>query len=66
MLRFTRWDAPPGFVVGRCDLGGALMIANAQGDDTKTIYRDLLIYAGGVVLVAPLLAWLLFVPTGLL
>lgn len=45
---------------------GALMIANAQGDDTKTIYRDLLIYAGGVVLVAPLLAWLLFVPTGLL
>ncbi|WP_347347122.1 hypothetical protein [Nigerium sp.] len=42
------------------------MIANAQGDDTKTIYRDLLIYAGGVVLVAPLLAWLLFVPTGLL
>lgn len=65
MLRFTRWDAPPGFVVGRCDLGGALMIANAQGDDTKTIYRDLLIYAGGVV-PGGLLAWLLFVPTGLL
>lgn len=45
---------------------GALIIANAQGDETETIWRDLLIYAGVVVLVAPLLAWALFVPTGIL
>ena len=42
---------------------GALIIANAQGEDAKTIWRDLLIYAAGVVVVAPLLAWALFVPT---
>ena len=40
MLRFTRWDAPPGFVVGRCDLGGALMIANAQGDPVKYVFKQ--------------------------
>lgn len=45
---------------------GALIIANAQGRDADTIWRDLLIYAGIIVAVAPLLAWVLFVPTGLL
>lgn len=45
---------------------GALIIANAQGEDAKTIWRDLLVYAAIVVAVAPLLAWALFVPTGIL
>jgi di/tricarboxylate transporter len=45
---------------------GALIIANTQGSEAKTIWRDLMIYAGFVVLSAPLLAWALLVPTGII
>ncbi len=45
---------------------GALIIANTQGGEAKTIWRDLMIYAGFVVLIAPLLAWALLVPTGII
>lgn len=45
---------------------GALIIANTQGKEAKTIWRDLMIYAGFVVLSAPLLAWALLVPTGIM
>lgn len=45
---------------------GALIIANTQGRESKTIWRDLIIYAGFVVLLAPLLSWLLLVPTGII
>lgn len=45
---------------------GALIIANTRGSEAKTIWRDLLIYAGFVVLCAPLLAWALLVPTGII
>ncbi|SDS92647.1 Di-and tricarboxylate transporter [Brevibacterium siliguriense] len=45
---------------------GALIIANTQGSEVKTIWRDLMIYAGFVVLIAPLLAWALLVPTGII
>ncbi|WP_210605061.1 SLC13 family permease [Brevibacterium oceani] len=45
---------------------GALIIANTHGSEAKTIWRDLLIYAGFVVLCAPLLAWALLVPTGII
>ena len=45
---------------------GALIVANAQADDRQRIYRQLMFYAGGVVLVAPALAWALLVPTGVL
>lgn len=45
---------------------GALIIANTQGSEAKTIWRDLMIYAGFVVLIAPLLAWALLVPTGII
>ena len=45
---------------------GALIIANTQGSEAKTIWRDLMIYAGFVVLIAPLIAWALLVPTGII
>ncbi|MEY8570115.1 SLC13 family permease [Brevibacterium linens] len=45
---------------------GALIIANTQGSEVKTIWRDLMIYAGFVVLIAPLIAWALLVPTGII
>lgn len=45
---------------------GALIVANAQEADRQRIYRQLMMYAGGVVLVAPALAWALLVPTGIL
>ncbi|WP_231446260.1 SLC13 family permease [Brevibacterium zhoupengii] len=45
---------------------GALIIANTQGKEAKTIWRDLMIYAGFVVLSAPLLSWALLVPTGIM
>lgn len=40
---------------------GALVVANAQGPDSKTIYNRLMGYAGLVVLGGPLLAWALLV-----
>ncbi|GGG52075.1 hypothetical protein GCM10011374_13510 [Kocuria dechangensis] len=45
---------------------GALVVANAREDDRQRVYRQLMIYAGGVVLVAPALAWALLVPTGIM
>lgn len=45
---------------------GALVVANAREDDRHRVYRQLMIYAGAVVLVAPALAWVLLVPTGIM
>jgi di/tricarboxylate transporter len=44
---------------------GALILANAPGDvDRNRFYRQMLAYAGVVVVVGPLLAWLLLVVPG--
>jgi di/tricarboxylate transporter len=45
---------------------GALVVANARPDDRQRVYKQLMAYAGGVVLVAPALAWALLVPTGIM
>ncbi|MDR6987442.1 Na+/H+ antiporter NhaD/arsenite permease-like protein [Paenarthrobacter nitroguajacolicus] len=45
---------------------GALVVANARDDDRQRVYKQLMMYAGGVVLVAPALAWALLVPTGIM
>ena len=45
---------------------GALVVANAPANDRQRVYRQLMTYAGGVVLVAPALAWVLLVPTGIM
>lgn len=45
---------------------GALVVANAREDDRQRVYRQLMMYAGAVVLVAPVLAWALLVPTGIM
>ena len=45
---------------------GALVVANARDNDRQRVYRQLMMYAGGVVLVAPALAWALLVPTGIM
>jgi hypothetical protein len=45
---------------------GALVVANARANDRQRVYRQLMAYAGGVVLVAPALAWVLLVPTGIM
>ena len=45
---------------------GALVVANAREDDRQRVYKQLMMYAGGVVLVAPALAWALLVPTGII
>ena len=45
---------------------GALIVANAQESDRQRVYKQLMVYAGGVVLVAPAMAWGLLVPTGIL
>ncbi|MCY1673460.1 SLC13 family permease [Pseudarthrobacter sp. SL88] len=45
---------------------GALVVANAREDDRQRVYKQLMMYAGGVVLVAPALAWALLVPTGIM
>jgi hypothetical protein len=44
---------------------GALILANAPDDiDRDRFYRQMLVYAGVVVVVGPLLAWLLLVVPG--
>ena len=44
---------------------GALILANAPGDvDRNRFYRQMLAYAGVVIVVGPLLAWLLLVVPG--
>ncbi|MDP9989028.1 Na+/H+ antiporter NhaD/arsenite permease-like protein [Arthrobacter oryzae] len=45
---------------------GALVVANAREDDRQRVYRQLMFYAGAVVLAAPAMAWALLVPTGIL
>ena len=45
---------------------GALVVANARDNDRQRVYQQLMMYAGGVVLVAPALAWVLLVPTGIM
>ncbi|TLM86042.1 SLC13 family permease [Pseudarthrobacter sp. NamE5] len=45
---------------------GALVVANAPEDDRQRVYRQLMIYAGAIVLAAPILAWALLVPTGIM
>lgn len=45
---------------------GALIIASTQGKAKNTIWKDLVIYASFVVLLAPGLAWALLVPTGIM
>ncbi|TAP43236.1 SLC13 family permease [Arthrobacter sp. S39] len=45
---------------------GALVVANAREDDRQRVYKQLMMYAGGVVLAAPALAWVLLVPTGIM
>jgi di/tricarboxylate transporter len=45
---------------------GALVVANAREDDRQRVYKQLMMYAGAVVLVAPALAWALLVPTGVM
>ncbi|MDO4898047.1 MAG: SLC13 family permease [Rothia sp. (in: high G+C Gram-positive bacteria)] len=45
---------------------GALIIASTQGRAKKTIWKDLVIYAGFVILIAPGVAWALLVPTGIM
>jgi di/tricarboxylate transporter len=45
---------------------GALVVANARENDRQRVYKQLMMYAGGVVLAAPALAWALLVPTGIM
>ena len=45
---------------------GALVVANAREEDRQRVYRQLMMYAGAVVLTGPALAWALLVPTGLM
>ncbi|TLM73234.1 SLC13 family permease [Pseudarthrobacter sp. NamB4] len=45
---------------------GALVVANTPEDDRQRVYRQLMIYAGAIVLAAPILAWALLVPTGIM
>lgn len=45
---------------------GALVVANAREEDRQRVYRQLMMYAGAVVLAAPALAWGLLVPTGIM
>jgi hypothetical protein len=44
---------------------GALLIANAHNIDERKFFRQLLVWAVGVVIFAPLLAWLVFVVIGI-
>lgn len=44
---------------------GALLLANAQGVEERVFFRQLLLWAAGVVVFAPLLAWLVFVVIGI-
>ncbi len=43
---------------------GALLIANVQGVEERTFFRQLLLWAVGVTLLAPLICWLVFVVIG--
>lgn len=45
---------------------GALIIASTQGRAKDTIWKDLVVYAAFVILLAPGLAWAILVPTGIM
>jgi len=45
---------------------GALLMANAQGVDERLFFRQLLLWAIAVTLLAPLVAWFVFVVLGIL
>ncbi|MEU5838231.1 SLC13 family permease [Streptomyces diacarni] len=45
---------------------GALVVANVKETDRQLVYKQLMIYAGAVVLLAPALSWVLLVPTGIM
>ncbi len=45
---------------------GALVVANAPEADRQRVYRQLMFYAGAIVLAAPVLAWALLVPTDIM
>ncbi|MCV9993525.1 SLC13 family permease [Paeniglutamicibacter sp. ZC-3] len=45
---------------------GALVVANAHENDRQRVYKQLMYYAGGIVLAAPALTWALLVPTGIM
>ena len=45
---------------------GALVVADARDNDRQRVHRQLMMYARGVVLAAPTLAWALLVPTGIM
>ena len=45
---------------------GALVIASTQGKAKDTIWRDLVVYAAFVILIAPAIAWAILVPTGIM
>lgn len=45
---------------------GALVVANVKESDRTRTYKQLMMYAGAVVLIAPALSWLLLVPTGIM
>jgi hypothetical protein len=44
----------------------ALVVVNARENDRQRVYRQLMMCAGAIVLVAPALAWVLLVPTGIM
>lgn len=45
---------------------GALVVANAPEAGRQRVYRQLMFYAGAIVLAAPVLAWALLVPAGIM
>jgi len=45
---------------------GALVVANVKEQDRQRTYKQLMMYAGAVVLIAPALAWALLVPTDIM
>jgi Na+/H+ antiporter NhaD/arsenite permease-like protein len=44
---------------------GALLLANARGAHERTLFKQLVLWTVAVILAAPLLAWVIFVLTGL-
>ncbi|MCI9889480.1 C4-dicarboxylate ABC transporter [Micrococcales bacterium 31B] len=45
---------------------GALIVANSRKGDEQRVYRQLMAYAGCVVVAGPAIAWALLVPTGIM
>lgn len=45
---------------------GALVVANVKETDRQLVYKQLMIYAGAIVLLAPAISWALLVPTGIM